>query len=333
MRAVVVKELGPPESLSIEDVAAPAPGEGEALLDLHACSVNFPDLLFIEGKYQVLPDLPFSPGFDAAGVVTAVDGGVKNLKPGDRVMVRLPKGGGYAEQATSPEQFCYPLPDDMSYVDAAAMGMVYQTAYFGLLDRGQYQEGETVMVNGASGGVGIAAVQLAKALGATVLAAVSKPEKGEVARAAGADHVIDLSADDLRESLRQQVFAVTDGKGADVILDPIGGAVFEASLRALAWRGRIVIVGYASGDIPSVKTNYIMIKNIAVSGLSAANYLHRTPEWMARAQQELFDLYTQGKLKPHVMKTYPLEDYLAALTIIRNREVQGKVVLTLKNGA
>ena len=333
MRAVVVKELGPPESLSIEDVPAPAPGDGEVLIDLHACSINYPDLLFIEGKYQVLPDLPFSPGFDAAGVVKAVDGGVKNLKPGDRVMVRLPKGGGYAEQATSAEHFCYPLPDDMSFVDAAAMGMVYQTAYFGLLDRGQYQEGETVLVNGASGGVGIAAVQLAKALGATVLAAVSKPEKGEVVRAAGADHVIDLSADDLRESLRQQVFAVTDGKGADVILDPIGGAVFEASLRALAWRGRIVIIGYASGDIPSVKTNYIMIKNIAVSGLSAANYLHRTPEWMARAQQELFDLYTQGKLKPHVMKTYPLEDYLAALTVIRNREVQGKVVLTLKNGA
>ena len=248
-------------------------------------------------------------------------------------MVRLPKGGGYAEQAVSPEHLCYPMPDDMSFVDAAAMGMVYQTAYFGLLDRGQYKEGETVMVNGASGGVGIASVQFAKALGATVLAAVSKPERGEVVRAAGADHVIDLSTDDLRESLRQQVFAVTDGKGADVILDSIGGAVFEASLRALAWCGRIVIVGYMSGDIPSVKTNYIMIKNIAVSGLSAANYLYRTPEWTARVQQELFDLYTQGKLEPHVMKTYPLEDYMEALAVIRNREVQGKVVMTFKNGA
>ena len=333
MRAVMVKELGPPESLSIEDVPAPAPGEGELLIDLHASSVNFPDLLFIEGKYQVLPDLPFSPGFDAAGVVTSVGAGIKKLKSGDRVMVRLPKGGGYAEQATSPEYLCYPMPDGMSYVDAAAMGMVYQTAYFGLLDRGQYQEGETVLVNGSTGGVGIAAVQLAKALGATVLAGVSTPEKGDVVRAAGADHIIDLGAENLRDSLRDQVFAVTDGKGADVILDPIGGAVFEASLRALAWRGRIVIVGYAAGEIPSVKTNYIMIKNIAIFGLSAANYLHRTPEWMAKAQHELFDLHTQGKLKPHVMKTYPLEDYLAALTVVQNREVQGKVVLTPRNGS
>ena len=333
MRAVVVKKLGPPESLSIENVPTPVPDDGEVLVDFHACSINYPDLLFMAGKYQVVPDLPFSPGFDAAGVVSAVDGGVKNLKPGDRVMVRLPRGGGYAEQAVSSEHLCYPMPDDMSFVDAAAMGMVYQTAYFGLLDRGYYKEGETVMVNGASGGVGIASVQLAKALGATVLAAVSKPERGEVVRAAGADHVIDLSTDDLRESLRQQVFAVTDGKGADVILDSIGGAVFEASLRALAWCGRIVIVGYMSGDIPSVKTNYIMIKNIAVSGLSAANYLYRTPEWTARAQQELFDLYTQGKLEPHVMKTYPLEDYMEALNVVRNREVQGKVVMTFKNGA
>ena len=333
MRAVVVKKLGPPESLSIENVPTPVPDDGEVLVDFHACSINYPDLLFMAGKYQVVPDLPFSPGFDAAGVVSAVDGGVKNLKPGDRVMVRLPRGGGYAEQAVSPEHLCYPMPDDMSFVDAAAMGMVYQTAYFGLLDRGQYKEGETVMVNGASGGVGIASVQFAKALGATVLAAVSKPERGEVVRAAGADHVIDLSTDDLRESLRQQVFAVTDGKGADVILDSIGGAVFEASLRALAWCGRIVIVGYMSGDIPSVKTNYIMIKNIAVSGLSAANYLYRTPEWTARVQQELFDLYTQGKIEPNVMKTYPLEDYMEALNVIRNREVQGKVVMTFKNGA
>lgn len=331
MRAVVVKELGPPESLSMEDVPAPTPGEDEVLMDLHACSINFPDLLFIEGKYQVRPDLPFSPGFDAAGVVTAAGAGIKNLKTGDRVMVRLPKGGGYAEQATSPEHLCYPMPDAMSFVDAAAMGMVYQTAYFGLLDRGQYQEGETVLVNGASGGVGTAAVQLAKALGATVLGGVSNLDKGDVVRAAGADHIIDLGADNLRDSLRDQVFVVTDGKGADVILDPIGGAVFEASMRALAWRGRIVIVGYAAGEIPSVKTNYIMIKNIIVSGLSAANYLHRTPDWMARAQQELFDLHTEGKLKPHVMKTYPLEDYLAALNVVRNREVQGKVVLTPKN--
>lgn len=333
MRAVVVKEFGPPENLVVEDIPAPSAGEEQVLLDLYACSVNYPDLLFIEGKYQVRPEPPFSPGFDGAGVVTAVGGGVKNLKLGDRVMVRLPKGGGYAEQAVSPEYLCYPMPDDVSYVDAAAMGMVYQTAYFGLLDRGQYQEGETVMVNGAAGGVGTGAVQIAKALGATVLAGVSSPEEGEAARAAGADHVIDLGADDLRESLREQVYAVTDGKGADVILDPIGGAVFEASLRALAWRGRIVIIGYASGDIPSVKTNYIMIKNIAVSGLSAANYLHNTPEWMARAQQELFDLCSQGKIKPRVMKTYPLEDCAAALTAIQNREVQGKVVLAIRNGA
>lgn len=329
MRAVLVKEFGPPENMVLEDMTSPTPGAGEALVDFHACSVNFPDLLFIAGQYQVRPEPPFSPGFDAAGVVSVVDDGVGNIKPGDRVMARLPHGGGFAEQAAVPEEHCYVMPDGMSFVEAAAMGMVYQTAYFGLIDRGQYQTGETVMVTGAAGGVGVACVQLAKALGANVLAGVSSPEKGEVATANGADHVIDLGIDDLRGGVREQVFEVTGGKGADVIIDPVGGDVFEACLRALAWRGRIVIVGYASGRIPAVKTNYIMIKNIAVSGLSGANYLDRTPDWLARAQGELFELYTRGKLRPHVMATYPLENYLEALRVVQNREVQGKVVLTM----
>ena len=313
MRAVVVKKLGPPESLSIENVPTPVPDDGEVLVDFHACSINYPDLLFMAGKYQVVPDLPFSPGFDAAGVVSAVDGGVKNLKPGDRVMVRLPRGGGYAEQAVSPEHLCYPMPDDMSFVDAAAMGMVYQTAYFGLLDRGQYKEGETVMVNGASGGVGIASVQFAKALGATVLAAVSKPERGEVVRAAGADHVINPTAD----GARKQVMALTGG-GAAAVVDFVGsGPSAQFGMSCLAANASMVVVGLFGGSF-DISVAMLPLKNIALRGSITGSL---------QEMAELMDLVKAGKVKPLPVTPRPLDQAQASLDDLRQGNVVGRVVL------
>ena len=327
MRAIIVKEHGSPEDMILEELPTPKPGPDEILIDVHAIGLNFPDLLVIGGQYQSLPPLPFVPGMEASGLVSAVGEGVSNRKAGDRVMAKL-NYGGYAEQVIAPEQNCYVFPESMSFTQAAAMGVAYQTAYFALIERAQYAAGETVLVNGASGGVGLAAVQLAKALGATVLAGVSSPEKAEVAIAGGADHIIDLAAVDLKESVRSQVHEATDGHGADIVLDPVGGEVFEASLRALAWQGRIVVIGFTAGRIPAVKTNYLLVKNISVAGLHLNTYLAREPARVQRIQEELFDLFLEGKIEPRVMKAFPMERFAEALKTIQERRVWGKIVLT-----
>ena len=327
MRAILVKEHGSPEDMILEDLPTPKPGPGEVLIDIHAIGLNFSDLLVINGQYQSLPPLPFVPGKEVAGLVAAVGEGVSHRKPGDRVMARL-NYGGYAEQTIAQELNCFVFPESMSFSQAAAMGTVYQTAHFALIERAQYAPGETVLVTGASGGVGLAAVQLAKALGATALAGVSSPEKAEVARAGGADHIIDLAAVDLKESVRAQVREATDGRGANVVLDPVGGEVFEASLRALAWQGRIVVIGFTAGNIPAVKTNYLLVKNISVTGLHLNTYFAREPARVQRIQEELFDLFLEGKIEPRVMKAFPMERFAEALKTIQERRVWGKIVLT-----
>lgn len=327
MRAVVIEGYGTPDACRVREVPVPVPGPGELLVEAKAIGVNYPDILVIDGLYQIKPPLPFTPGKELAGIVAAVGSDVRAFKPGDRVLAQM-EYGAYAEQAVAAADQCFKIPDAMPFETAAVMGLVYQTAWFALLDRGGYVEGETVLVTGASGGVGLAVVQLVKALGGTALAGIASPHKETVVREAGADHVIDLAADDLRESLRAQVRGVTGGKGADVIIDPVGGDVFDASLRALAWRGRLVVVGYTSGRIPSIKTNYLLVKNIAVSGLQWSDYRDRAPEQMACAQAELFRLWEDGKLRPHVMAGYPLEHFDQALDVLRERKVEGKVVLT-----
>lgn len=326
MRAILVREHGDPATQRVEKVESPAYGDDEVLVDIHAAGVNFPDLLVIGGQYQILPPRPFVPGKDGAGVVRAVGRKVTSCKPGDRVMV-LVEHGAYAEQVAVKAHSCFAMPEAMPFDDAAAMGLVYQTAHFALVERGGFQPGETVLVNGAGGGVGLAAVQLAKALGGTVLAGVRNEAHAELARASGADHIIDLGADNLRDTLRQQVHAATDGGGADIVLDPVGGSVFEASLRALAWRGRLVVIGFAAG-IPTAKANYLLVKNIAVTGLQWSDYRDRDPAWVQRVQDELFALYEQGKLKPNVMQRFALDDFVAALALVKEGKVQGKVVLT-----
>lgn len=328
MKAVLIREFGAPETHRVEDVADPLPGPDDVLIDVHAAAINFPDLLVVTGKYQVLPPRPFSPGKDAAGIVRTVGENVRSLKPGDRV-VALVENGSYATALVAPAASCHPMPASLSFVEGAAMGLVYQTAYFALVDRGQYRPGETVMINGAAGGVGLAAVQIAKGLGATVLAGVNQPDQAEVVRRHGADHVIDLSVPGLREAIRTQVHAVTGGKGADVVLDTLGGDVFDGAIRALAWCGRIVVIGFAAGRIPEIKANYLLVKNITATGLQWSDYRDRTPGRVAEVQHELMALHERGALKPHLMATYPLDRFAEAMAVVQAGRATGKVVLTM----
>jgi NADPH:quinone reductase len=330
MKALLLREHGSLEHLRIEEIPAPKPKAGEVLIDVHAASVNFPDLLVIDGSYQRLPERPFSPGKDLAGVVAAVGETVTACSPGDRVMAQV-EYGAFAEQCIAPQENCFVMPRTMSDAEGAAMGLVYLTAHFALVERGRYQPGEVVLVNGAAGGVGLAAVQVAKALGATVLASVSTPEKAALVRRNGADHVIMTDVPDLRESFRKQVFDAIGKRGIDVVLDPVGGDVFDASLRALAWCGRLVIIGFAEGRIPEVKAGYLLVKNIALIGLQISDYRDRQPEKLRRVQQELFGWYEAGKIKPHVMASVPLRDYSRALSTVRDRKALGKVVLSLRD--
>ena len=327
MKALVVRWFGAPDAVNVEEWAVPAPVAGEVLVDVHAAGVNFPDLLVIDGKYQVLPPLPFVPGKECAGVIRAVGAGVVTLRPGARVMVQV-EYGAYAQQVTTKAVNCHVVPDAISFPEAAAMGLTYNTAHFALVERARLLPGETVLVTGAAGGVGLATVQVAKALGAIVVAAVSTAEKAAAAKAAGADHVIDTSVADLREKLREQVFAAVGKRGVDIVVDNVGGDLFDACMRAVAWCGRMVIVGFAGGRIPEIKAGHLLVKNIAAIGLQFSDYRDREPEKCGVVRQQLFDLYSAGKLKPHVMATFPLERYAEALALVKERKVIGKVVLT-----
>lgn len=329
MQALVVQEHGPVETLTLMERPDPVPGPGEVLVDVHATSVNFPDLLVINGTYQKLPARPFSPGKDFAGVVAGLGDGVTRVKIGDRVTAQI-EYGAYAQKCVVREQNCHVIPDRMSFSEAAAMGLVYLTAHFALCERGGYKPGEAVLVTGAAGGVGLAAVQIAKALGATVIATVSSEDKARLVKANGADHVIRTDVPDLRESLREQVFKAVGKRGVDVIIESVGGEVFEASMRAIAWGGRAVVVGFAGGGIPQVKTGVLLVKNISVIGLQWSDYRDREPEKVQSVQRELFRLYEEGKLKPHVMAKYPLHAFKDALLAVRDRKVQGKVVIEMR---
>ncbi|MBM3344722.1 MAG: NADPH:quinone oxidoreductase family protein [Betaproteobacteria bacterium] len=334
MRALIVTEHGPLEKLNYGEFPDPTPGKGEVLIDVHAASVNFPDLLVIGGSYQNLPPRPFVPGKDLAGVVAAVGEGVTRMKAGDRVVAQI-EHGAFAERAVVREVLCFVMPAKMPFEEGAAMGLVYLTAHNALIERANFKAGETVLVTGAAGGVGLACVQLAKALGATVVAAVSSEEKARIAREAGADHVVRTDVADLRENFRKQVFDAlnkTEGKrGVDLALENVGGDVFDASLRVLAWCGRLVIIGFAGGRIPEVKAGYLLVKNISLIGLQSSDYRERTPDVVRRAYEHLFALYERGKLKPRVMAAYPFKDYLKALHMVQDRKVLGKVVVMMRD--
>lgn len=327
MRAILVKEVGDPDKVVIEEVASPVPGPGEVLIHMKAAAVNFPDLLTVEGKYQTIPPVPFSPGKEGAGVVAKLGQGVTSLKPGDRVMVQV-EFGTYAEQMAVPVHDCYPMPDEIGFDEAAAIGVAFQTAHFALVERAHVKTGDAVLITAATGSVGIAAMQLAKAFGCTVLAGVTTMSKAHIATENGADHIIDLTVDNPRDSIRDQVKAATGG-GVDVVLEIVGGQVFDGCLRALNWRGTLVVIGFTSGEIANMKANYVLLKGVSVTGINWSNYRNEDPAWVRRVQDEIFQMYVQKKISMPIQATFPMEDVVKAFNIIRNREIRGKIVIRM----
>ncbi len=331
MKAVMVRDFGAPGLAKVEETPRPAPGPGEALVRVALAPVNFVDLLVIEGKYQFLPPRPFSPGKGPVGTVEAVGEGVTSLAPGDRVLA-MAEQGGYAEFCLAPADQCYVLPDAVRFEAAASLSLAYDTAWFALHARGRLAKGETVLALGASGAVGDATVQLARAAGARVLAGVSSMAKADAALAAGADGVVDLSAPDLRSSLRAQVHALNGGRGVDVIMDPLGGDVFDAAVRALDWCGRLVVVGFAAGRIAELKTNYLLVRNIEVSGLQISDYRKRRPAMVRACFDEVLALAAEGRITPRPVAAYPLADYATAMEDLRARRAAGRVALHMGRG-
>lgn len=326
MRAIQVRQPGPPGNHVIEEVRDLVPGPGKVVIDVKAAAVNYPDLLVVTGRYQTLPPTPFTPGKEAAGIVKAVGPGVTTIAPGHRVLIHV-EHGAFATQAEARADQCLPLPAGMDFVDAVSLGLAAQTAWFALLARGGMQPGDVVLVNGASGAVGQAAVQIATALGGIALAGAGNLPRARTLLEGTPCTFIDLAVPDLRNSLRDQVYAATGGKGADVVIDTLGGDVFDASLRALAWCGRIVTVGFAAGRIPELKANYLLVKNIAASGLQWTDYRDRQPAQVARAHAAMAALWERGALRATVMKTLPLSGFAQALQLIEDRKATGRLVL------
>jgi NADPH:quinone reductase-like Zn-dependent oxidoreductase len=320
---MLVKQFGAPEQMSLEDLPTPEPGPGEVLIDAHAIGVNFPDLLVIGGTYQILPEPPFSPGKEVAGVVGAVGPGVESPKVGERVMAQV-EHGAYREQVLAEANNVTVLPENVGYEAGAAFGLGYLTVYFGLVRRARLEPGEWVLVTGASGGVGSAGVQLAKALGARVIAVGRTKDKRDFALERGADHAIGTESEDFKV----RVMELTDGHGADVVLESVGGELFRSCMRAIAWEGRLVVIGFAGGEIPTVKAGHVLVKNIDLIGVQSSDYREREPESFREAQEELLGLLTHGKIGVQVTATYPLEAAAEALEEIRDGRVRGKVVLT-----
>lgn len=323
MRAVLCKELGMPESLVLEEVPGLIPGPGQVLISVQACGVNFPDTLIIQGKYQFKPDLPFSPGGEISGVVKQVGSGVDSLKIGDRV-IAFSTWGGFAEELVVDQTRTVIISDKMDYERASAFVLTYGTSYHALKDRAHLREGETLLVLGASGGVGLAAIQLGKAMGATVIAAASNPEKLSACQENGADYVINYAQDDLRQSVKE----ITKGRGVDVIYDPVGGSFSEKALRDMSWGGRFLVVGFAAGEIPKVPLNIPLLKGCSVVGVFWGEFTKREPDLNKQNNQELMDLFDQGKISPHIHRVYPLEKAGEALNELLQKRVIGKVVLS-----
>lgn len=326
MKAVVVREFGKIGTAQVEEIETPEPSATEVRVDIAVAPVNFVDTLVMEGKYQFLPDRPFVPGKGPVGTVAACGADVSKFKTGDRVLA-MAEHGGYAESVCVDEEQCYALPDSLSFEGAAAVSLAYDTAWVSLIDRARMQAGDSVLVLGATGAVGDAAVQLAKAKGASVIAAVSSPAKESQVRKAGADHIVDLSLPNLRDSLRDQVYAVNDGRGVDIVIDPLGDEMFDAAVRALAWRGRLVVVGFAAGRIPTLKINYVLLKNIEVSGIQISDYRKRRPDIVRACFEDIFALYEADRITPRPVAEYPLADYARALDDILNRRATGRAVL------
>ncbi|GBO87007.1 MULTISPECIES: NADPH:quinone oxidoreductase family protein [Marinobacter] len=322
MKAILCKEYGPAETLVIEDVPSPEVKGRGVKVRVKAAGLNFPDTLIIENKYQLKPSLPFSPGGEMAGEVIEVGDKVTRFKVGDRV-AGLTGYGAFAEEVIVPEQNLLPVPDGMSDEKAAAFTMVYGTSYYALKQRGNLQPGETLLVLGASGGVGLATVELGKAMGAKVIAAASSAEKLAVAKEAGADELINYTEEPLKDAVKK----LTHSKGVDVIYDPVGGDFTEQALRAMGWNGRHLIIGFAAGDIPKIPANLTLLKGCSVVGVFWGSFTQREPEASAQNMMELMKLYAEGKIDPKISAVYDFENYAEALGALTGRKATGKVVL------
>jgi NADPH2:quinone reductase len=322
MRAVLCKEWGGPEKLVVEEVPSPSLRPGAVRIQIHAAGVNFADLLLVSGQYQEKPPLPFTPGAEAAGVVSEAGAGVTRFKPGDRVMA-ICSLGAFAEEAVVDENRVFAIPDEMDFASAAGFPVAYGTSHGALEWRAHLQRTEWLLVFGAAGAVGLTAVEIGKAMGARVIACAGGPEKLAIAKQHGADHLIDYS----REDIRERVKAITGGKGADVIYDPVGGDVFDAGLRSISWGGRIIIIGFAGGRIPQIPANIALVKNIDVIGFYWGSYQSHKPELPRQSFEQLFRWFREGSLKPHISERVPLEDAPGALDLLRKRKSTGKVVL------
>lgn len=323
MRAVLCRAFGPPASLTVEDIEPPALAPGTLRLNVTAAGLNFADTLMVKGEYQAKPPFPFSPGLEAAGIVAELAADVSGLRVGQRAIAVLDHGG-FAEQVVCPAAAIYPIPDSMDLVAAAGFPIAYGTAHIGLVHRAGLRADETLLVLGAAGGVGLTAVEVGKAIGARVIAAARGADKLALARAHGADATIDYAA----EPLRDRVLALTDGRGADVVFDPVGGDQFDAALRATAWEGRLLIVGFAAGRIPQIPANLLLVKNISAVGLFWGSYRRKQPAIIRDSFALLMEWWAAGKLRPHVSHRFDLADAARAMELLLSRAATGKIVLT-----
>lgn len=322
MRAVVAEKVSEPEDLKVVDLPEPTPGAGEIRIDVKATALNFADTLIIGHKYQVKPDFPFSPGFEVAGIVSAVGDGVTDFKAGDRVIATMDYGA-YREQVIVEDYLAHPFPEEMDFATAASFPVAYGTSYVGLLRRSHIAVGETVLVHGAAGGVGLTAVEIAKAAGARVIATASSDAKCAITLEHGADEAINYAEVDFRDRVNE----LTDGKGADVIYDPVGGDVFDQSLRCINWGGRILVIGFAAGRIPQIPANLLLVKSCSAIGVFWSSHRRREPLELRQDYRQLFQWWSEGKLKPLVGASYPLEQAGEAMRALLSRKVAGKIVL------
>ncbi len=324
MKAVLCKEFGTPDKLVVEEVESPKVTGGEIKIRVRACGVNFPDVLMIQGLYQMKPPFPFSPGLEVSGDVIEVGAGVDNVKVGDRVIGTM-MYGGFAEEVVIPAVMVLPMPDNMSYEHGAGFPLVYGTSHVALAHRGKLQAGETLLVLGAAGGVGLTAVELGKLMGAKVIAAASTPEKLALTQTYGADEIIQYTTENLRDRVKE----LTNGQGANVIYDPVGGDMFDMAVRRIAWEGRYLVIGFASGRIPELPANIPLLKNSSIVGVFWGAYLMNDPSVIMKSFQQLLGWYAEGKLKPHIHKTFSMENASSALLELMERRAMGKVLVTM----
>lgn len=324
MKAVLCKSFGAPDQLMVEDLESPPVKRGEVKIRVRACSVNFPDALMIQGLYQLKPPFPFSPGLEVAGDIIEVGQGVDAERVSQRIMATM-MFGGFAEEVVVPQSSALPMPENMSYERGAGFALVYGTAHVALSHRARLQAGETLLVLGAAGGVGLAAVEIGKLMGARVIAAASSAQKLALAQTRGADETINYSSENLRDRMK----SLTEDRGADVIFDPVGGDIFDQAVRRIAWEGRYLVIGFASGRIPTLPANIALLKNASLVGLFWGAYLAQDPGVAKRSFQQLLAWYSEDRLRPHIHRTYALEDAPNALEDLINRRAMGKLVLTV----